>query len=86
MMLEVWHLYYPSSTPDYYDESAVPGWLEAWQCVQVAAGRAAPAAVDRACRGACDGESARDRMPEAMAPKNIFILEHGQSQVISYVI
>jgi hypothetical protein len=82
-MLEVWHLYYPSNTPDYYDESAVPGWLEAWQRVQVESGRAAPADVDRSCRGPCDGESARDRMPEAMAPKNIFMLEHGQSPVIA---
>jgi hypothetical protein len=74
-MLEVWHLYYPAGTPDYYDESVVPGWLEAWQSVQAAA---APAAVD----GACDGGSARDRMPEAessLAPKKIFMLEHGQS-------
>ena len=56
-MLEVWHLYYPAGTPDYYDESVVPGWLEAWQSVQVAAAPAA--AVDGPGGGTCDAESAR---------------------------
>jgi hypothetical protein len=36
-ILEVWHLYYPPGTPNYYDESVVPGWLEAWQSVHWAA-------------------------------------------------
>ncbi len=58
-MLEVWHLYYPPGTPDYYDESAVPGWLETWQRVQVEAGRAEPVAVvDGLCGGTCDTGSA----------------------------
>ena len=38
-----------------------------------------PVRLVSASRGACDGGSARDRTPESMAPKKIFMLEHGQS-------